>query len=409
MNFKITLWLLLLLFPSVTPAQWMTATLPDGRSEISSVTVGDNIYFVGGATSGTQRYFKMNIYNVPTDTWTTIDVPNGTMGPRTIAVDNKIYFGDIEGDRTIYIYSIDNGSWEELDVPGFIGTLTYLDRTLIVENNGDLMLYNIDTDTWTKYDFPHQSATVTATNGKIAIGGGYPNLVRIYDVAADTWSESTLSMERFDIRSASYQNKMFFIGGDTTGTIGSVSRIDIYDTESDTWSIDSMSLARSRFDVTIHDGKLIIAGGQIFAFSQQFRREVDILDLNTNTWETVLMPTARRYPSVIGHGDKIYIAGGESAVDNLDIIEILSLETTKTQEIPSHKSSVYPNPAFDKLTLASDYSVYCVEIFDIQGRCAYLADHLFGHTQELDLTSLVPGIYYLDINHRQEQMMFLKQ
>ena len=52
---------MLLSLPSVTTAQWMTATLPDGRSQISSVTVGDNIYFVGGATSGTQRYFKMNI------------------------------------------------------------------------------------------------------------------------------------------------------------------------------------------------------------------------------------------------------------------------------------------------------------------------------------------------------------
>lgn len=87
----------------------------------------------------------MNIYNVPTDTWTTIDLPNGTIGPRTIAADNKIYFGDIEGDRTIYIYSIEDGSWKELDVPGFIGTLTYMDRMLIVEDRGDLMLYNNDT------------------------------------------------------------------------------------------------------------------------------------------------------------------------------------------------------------------------------------------------------------------------
>ncbi|MBL0008115.1 MAG: T9SS type A sorting domain-containing protein [Saprospiraceae bacterium] len=408
-HFNLVMLLILIMLPSGTTAQWMTATLPDGRSQISSVTVGDNIYFVGGETSGTQRYFKMNIYNVPTDTWTTIDLPNGTIGPRTIAADNKIYFGDIEGDRTIYIYSIEDGSWKELDVPGFIGTLTYMDRMLIVEDRGDLMLYNIDTETWTEYDFPQQSATVTATNGKIALAGSNPNLVRIYDVASDTWSESTLSIERFDIRSVSYQRKMFFIGGDTTGVLGSVSRIDIYDTESDTWSIDSMSRARSRFDVTIHDGKLVIAGGQIFSFFEQFRKEVDILDLQTNTWETYQMPTARSYPSVIGYDDKIYIAGGDADEDNLDIIEILTLEATNTLELPFQKISLYPNPAFDNLTLESDYTIYSMEIFDIQGRCVYLADHLFGHKHELDLTSLGPGIYNININHRQQQLTFLKQ
>lgn len=68
-------------------------------------------------------------------------------------------------------------------------------------------------ETWTEYDFPQQSATVTATNGKIALAGSNPNLVRIYDVASDTWSESTLSIERFDIRSVSYQRKMFLSVG----------------------------------------------------------------------------------------------------------------------------------------------------------------------------------------------------
>lgn len=49
------------------------------------------------------------------------------------------------------------------------------------------------------------------------------------------------------------------------------------------------------------------------------------------------MPTARSYPSVIGYDDKIYIAGGDADEDNLDIIEILTLEATNTLELPFQK------------------------------------------------------------------------
>ena len=71
---------------SFTHAQWVTETLPDGRSEISSVAIGDNIYFIGGSTSGTQRYFKMNILNVPSNSWTTVDVADGTKAPMTTVI-----------------------------------------------------------------------------------------------------------------------------------------------------------------------------------------------------------------------------------------------------------------------------------------------------------------------------------
>lgn len=393
--------------PFVTTAQWTTDTLPDGRAEIASVTIDDNIYFVGGATSGIQRYFKMNIYNVPTDTWTTVDIPNGTIGPRTIAVGKKIYFGEIEGDRKIYSYNTEDGTWDDISVPGFIGTLVHMDSLLIVEDAGDLMLYDLGTETWTEFDFPSQDATVAATNGKIVLGG--QNIVRIYDVASDTWTDTTLSQRRFSIRSVSYQDKIYFVGGDTTGTVESTSRIDIYDTASNTWSIDSMSRDRSRFDVTVHNGKLIIAGGQIFSFFGQFRKEVDVLDLHTNTWQTYTMPTGRRYPVIAGHNDKIYIAGGDNEEDNLDIIEILDLGSTGTHDVALSQFHIYPNPATDLLNLTSEYDVNAIEIFDALGRSVLFADNLSGQEQKLDISSFIEGIYYICVNKNPGQLLFLKQ
>jgi len=381
-------------------AQWDTEVLPDGRAEISSVTIDDNIYFVGGALSGVERYFKMNIYNVPTETWSTVDVPNGTRGPRTIAIDNKIYFGDVEGDRTIYVYDTELETWSEISVPGFIGTMIHMDNMIIVENGGSLMIYDMNTEEWTEFDFEYNpDATVAATNGKIAIAGGSPNIVRIYDVATDSWTESELSIERDEPRAVSHGNRMFFIGGEDQGFYWT-GRIDIYDTEENTWSLDSLSVDRDRFDVAIHNDKMIVAGGQIFSFFGQFRREVDIFDLNTNTWETLQMPTGRRYPSVAGYDDKIYIAGGDGEYeDNLNVIEIYTLTTTtNTEEFSKQYISLFPNPVTDYFTVeveGSNSIELQLKVINIEGKVIYENDLVKSNTINLGNQPL--GMYIVEI------------
>jgi Uncharacterized protein conserved in bacteria len=410
MNFRIIITLLFsLTIIFHAQAQWQMGALPDGRAEISSVAIDDNIYFVGGATSGIQRYFKMNIYNVPTETWTTVDVPNGTKGPRTIAIDKKIYFGDIEGDKTIYVYDTEIETWDEISVPGFIGTMIHMDNMILIEDAGDLMIYDLNTGEWTEFDFETNfDATIAATNGKVVIAGGSPNLVRIYDVATDSWTESELSIERDEPRAVSHGNRMFFIGGEADG-FSWTGRIDIYDTEENTWSLDSLSLDRNRFDVTIHNDKMIVAGGQIISFSNQFRTEVDIFDLNTNIWETIHMPTGRNHPSVIGHNDKIYIAGGDGEdEDNLNVIEIYTLTPTSTEELSKQDIRLFPNPVLEKLSIETEQNIKHFELMDVYGRIIEISPDQFGNIYNLNVSNLNAGIYFLRINKQHGHLKFIK-
>ncbi len=413
MIFRITITLLF----SITmifhaKAQWLTEILPVGRSEISSVVIDDNIYFVGGALSGVERYFQMNIYNVPTETWGTIDVPNGTRGPRTIAIDQKIYFGDVEGDQTIYIYDTELETWDEISVPGFIGTMIHMDNLILVEDRGDVMIYNINVEEWTKFDFEGNfGSTIAATNGKVVIAGGSPNITRIYDVATDTWTQQGgLSIQRDDPRAVSHGNRIFFIGGEDDD-FNWPGRIDIYDTEEDTWSTDDLSSQRDRFDVTIHNDKMIIAGGQRFSFTNQFRREIDIFDLNTNTWETLEMPTGRRYPAVVGHDNKIYVAGGDGEdADNLNIVEIYTITTTNTEEELSMSSvSLIPNPVFEELIIETEQNIEHFELLDVYGRIINISPARNGNFYTLNVSNLNVGIYFLRINKEQIYSRFIKQ
>ena len=77
-------------------------------------------------------------------------------------------------------------------------------------------------------------------------GGGFSNVVDIYDAATATWSTAALSQAREDIATASVGNKVFFAGGDylSGGTWIDSNVVDIYTlqsygaiTSSKTWTL----------------------------------------------------------------------------------------------------------------------------------------------------------------------------
>ena len=397
------------LFPFLSNAQWDEEFLPTGRAQINSFTIDDNIYFVGGSLSGVERHFQIDVYNVTSETWNTIDLPNGTFGQRSLAIGNKIYFSDVEGDRTIYVYDTVTEEWSDFPARGFVEELTYMDSLLIILSSGDLDIYNLNTGEWTEFDFPYNTgATVIATQGKIAIGGGDFDLVRIYDVATDSWSQANLSSKRDDLRGLAFENRMFFIGGEEPGFNWS-KRIDIYDVTTDSWSIDSISSNRLRFDVTIHDNKLYIAGGQRIGLSNQFRDELDVYDLQTNTWEYFNMPTGRRYPTVVGHADKIYIAGGDTQNENnVDIIEILEIETSSSEDIEYSDIKIFPNPVHNQLNINSERKIKSIRLYDVRGQLLQTLLLSENNSKSIDVSYLNSGTYFLSINDSSQLVRFVK-
>ena len=376
-------------------AQWEEISLPNGRSEICSVALDDNIYFIGGALSGVERYKFMDVYNAGTNSWSTIEMPNPTKAQTCVAIDKKLYIG-IWSDRVIDVYDTEDGSWSALTPPPLrVGQLIHMDSLLIVGNSGDLGIYNFNTSEWNFMDRDWRSGNaIAAANGKIVLaGGGGTDDVSIYDIATDTWTTSKLSIARDDLRGAGHGNRVFFIGGEADG-FDWTNRIDVYNTETDTWSIDSMSRARLRFDVNIYKNKLYVVGGQIISFSGQYRDEVDIFDLNSNTWETVEMPTGRRYPSAVGHENKLYIAGGDDSQDNLDIVEILELETSSTEVQDLSVLKVYPNPTSEFIIIESELNVGKVNIFNINGELIF-KDKIVRRNRKIDVSEWPAGVYFV--------------
>lgn len=379
-------------------AQWAEFDLPNGRSEICTISLNGDIYFIGGALSGVTRYGQMDIYNVDTETWSAIDLPNPTKGNTCVAIDEKLYIG-VWSQRIIDIYDINNSTWSELTTPLRVDELIQLDSFLIISNAGDIALYNLNSEEWTEFDGPWRSENaIAATQGKIiTAGGGGTSDVRIYDIATDSWTTASLSIARDELLGVSYGSKVFFIGGEADG-FNWVDRIDIYDVASNTWTIDSLSRGRLRFDVTVYQDKLFVAGGQIISFSNQFRPEIDILDLRTNIWETILMPTGRSYPSVVGHEDKLYIAGGNNDdQDNLSIVESYHLETSTntTSILDESVVSIYPNPVSSLLNIAvDDAPIERVTIVNVNGR---IISDLVSPGTTIDVSTLDAGTYLLSV------------
>ena len=118
-------------------SQWSELFLPDGRSEINSITIDDDIYFIGGEKGPFEHYLFMDVYNTINEDWTSIELPFKTKGPRSIVIEDKVYVGELGGKR-IGIYDLLSSEWSEIQAPGFIEEITHLDSLLIVLSFGDL-------------------------------------------------------------------------------------------------------------------------------------------------------------------------------------------------------------------------------------------------------------------------------
>ncbi len=111
-----------------------------------------------------------------------------------------------------------------------------------------------------------EAATI---NGKIYIPGGFTvqaaidRNLRIYDIAANSWSAQTappMGVGIYAIAADAQQGVFYVTGGNDL--IIPVSNVQAYDTRNNTWQeLPPMKTARSAHEVAIINGKLYVAGG----------------------------------------------------------------------------------------------------------------------------------------------------
>jgi hypothetical protein len=162
-----------------------------------------------------------------------------------------------------------------------------------------------------------EGAAAGIIGGKIYVAHGLSDgdgsTLRIYDIAADTWSFGpNARFPRSEGGGAAIGTRLYSVGGRSGGPSAV---LEIFDTVTATWSIGrSMSIARAGAAVVAIGGKLHVAGGRASSSPETgpVLAAHEVYDPATATWSArAPLPTAvGDCYAAVGIGDRLYVFGG---------------------------------------------------------------------------------------------------
>ena len=274
---------------------WTTkAGLPTARSEVGVAEAGGKVYVVGGYANGRVDQPLNQEYDPASNTWRQrAPMLRGANHIATIGFDGKLYA-----------------------IGGFL------------EQNfsaiADLSAYNPSSDRWTALaplPTPLGSMAVAVLEGRIhAVGGAggashserkTVNVHFVYDVAANTWTESTpLPFPREHLNLIALNGTLYAIGGRIDTYLQNVATVYALNPAKDIeWKeLPLMPTARSGTQAAVLKGKIFVFGGErlggVFNQSEMF-------DPDTLRWSKLTpMPVGRHGTNAATVGDSIYIPAG---------------------------------------------------------------------------------------------------
>lgn len=279
-----------------TNSYWINKTpLPEARHGHDVVTLGDNIYAIGGKSAANNTLKTVDLYNPATDSWKSIASMN-VARYRTIAVpfDGKIYvFGGLTDASTTYTDTVE--------------------------------VYNPNDNKWTvrtKMSSARSNVLAAVVNNKIYViggilaGGKLSGAVEAYDPVSNTWeSKAALPSPRQTGGIAVVDGKIYVLGGSSGGWN---TTIQMYDPTKDLWiQKNDLPFKRANFGIVSVNNKIYLLGGNDPSISPNTTDEVEIYDPKTETWETGPSLTEPRYlnASTVYQGN-IYSIGGSVVGSN---------------------------------------------------------------------------------------------
>jgi N-acetylneuraminic acid mutarotase len=226
---------------------WTTAELSQPKAYLAAVTLGNKIYFAGGAnwgplTSGSPRnYFVgsnvVDIYDNSTNTWTTDKLSEGRYELSATAVGNKIYFAGglnsiFNTSKTIDIYDATSNAWStsQLQEPrsGHVG---------VVSGNKIFWVGGANS--------PYQLGYVLSENTEIR------------DLNSGLSSSVCITPKSRFSAVVKNENIIFF-----TGDVGSGTQFDIYNTVNGQWSTGVLNKTLKSATIISVNNTTYIAGGR---------------------------------------------------------------------------------------------------------------------------------------------------
>jgi N-acetylneuraminic acid mutarotase len=290
-------------------------SMPTNRTEITSETIDNKIYVLGGAD-----YLKdgimnvVEIYDPQSNTWSeSAPIPTSIDHTAAVTYGGKLFL-----------------------VGGFLEDKNPTDR---------LLIYDPDTNKWSEGNpLPSSRGALAAEviDGNIYAIGGVNSTHdpvttnEVYNIEKNTWTtKEPLPKPKHHIASAVVDGKIFILGGRLLGN-GEQSEINealtnmddnsMYDPKTNTWTdLEPMQLRRSGFTASEANGQIFVFGGQT---PQGATDKVERYDPKADQWFTVEdMKYERSGATSKSYNDQIYVIGGQQqGLKALNVNEILSID-----------------------------------------------------------------------------------
>jgi hypothetical protein len=264
-----------------TTMQWTTSAISESmiRYGWNIITAGTKVFFTGGMSYNPNQtintFSRVDVYDIATNTWSVANLSEARAFVSSIVVGNKIFFaGGMKADRTfssrVDVFDMNTNSWSTSQLAGtpraiigsavvnnkifFCGGYTeFMDYTGYGEVLGlpvpAVDVYDLATGQWS-LDAMTQTKDGFATiskNGTLYLAGGYDYSAN--SVTAVVEEINTLTNQRsfsclsgpntFGSNVTSFNNWLIFYGDNAfTGTIPD--RLELYDTQTGSWTIGNL-------------------------------------------------------------------------------------------------------------------------------------------------------------------------
>ena len=416
---------LALFLPFLVQAQTWTELSTTGgitaRSNSSSIYVPQrNEWVVFGGTSAQGRENDVWILDLNTSAWREVVPSNAAPAPRH--TQNAVY--DRANDRMIifsgqggglfndaWAFSFSDSSWTNLSVNGNAAGVPLQRYGGVTEwdsLNGQFVTFAGFTtsgrfeDTWT---FNATTNTWTDVSGSV-----FPDKRCLFN--------STLAHDR---------RQMIIYGGQGTGNFDDIWACDL-DTYAWTELTPAVSPPGRHFSSVVYrgNGEVIIFGGNGFN-QNNFAGALNDLwsfDLDAQAW-TQLNAGGSLPPKRVGHvadflpgQDKMIVFGG-NMIGGQELGDVWVLDFNPPVGIEDVVAetplTVYPNPAHEEIGIRfelEEAGALRFRVYDQSGNLVLQADRGDGfigkHDHRMNVSTLSPGLYFLEVQGRRERAKFLK-
>lgn len=353
-----------------------------------------------------------------TFTWTQIaDYPYKAWGMNSCGHNGLLYsFSNCGGgNNTLYSYDAATNKWDTLaKLSGSIicnTSLIGVGDKLYLATAGSIKIYDIPTDTWeaaginTPAGFNKDGATTVAVGTDIYyIGGGSTKNLHKLNTTTKTFAQlANMNTGRENTQAVHLNNKLYVFGGRLSGS--ALNTIEVYDIANDTWSNITSTIDKRYFGFAVTDGFYIyLLGGERGVNNYKYKS----IELYNPTTQAVTQLASTNDMNVehtahaFGLADNKLIAAAGFTSTPTNAITEYSEATNFSNTVSIIKNTaddlsftIYPNPSTIYVNVEVSKAVETVNIYTMDGK--EISSHATNNrkSMSIDVSKLSEGMYLI--------------